>query len=125
MHRAVRDRGAAIAAEGQAAVVATLTERLAQLGPQLTALPDAHLVAVINGAVLRLADYLTARLVEQVVHLDDLARSLGRDPWAVHPEAMDLVLQVGLDVGCRAHSPAAVLRALYRNGYAGAVLPVL
>ncbi|MEY2569773.1 MAG: hypothetical protein QOE63_123 [Acidimicrobiaceae bacterium] len=125
MHRAIRDRGATIAADGHGAVVAMLTTRLAGLRTQLGALPGDHRVAVIGGVVLRLDDYLTTRLVEQVVHLDDLARSLGREPWAVHPEAMQLVLDVALEIGTRLHSSTAMLRAFYRNGYATAALPVL
>jgi hypothetical protein len=124
-HKAVRDRGAAIAAQGQSHVVETLRERLGTLRVELPRLADDQPISVIGGFSLRLRDYLSTRLIEQVVHLDDLARSIGRDPWPVDPEAMTLVLDVGVEIGRRRHSDTAMLRALYRVGNADRTLPVL
>ena len=42
---------------------------------------------------MRLDDYLVTRLVEQVVHLDDLARSLGVESWPVPDDHVKLVLE--------------------------------
>ena len=125
-HRAVRERGASIAEVGQAALVATLSERLAALEVQLRSEPADRLVAVIGGKTLRLDEYLKTRLIEQIVHLDDLARSVGRaQGWQVAPEAEALVLAVGVDIGSRRHGAASMVRSLYRSGFAEETMPVL
>ncbi len=124
-HRAIRERGAQVAAPGPRAVVDTLTARLDALVPRLAEEPSERVVPVAGGAVTILFDeYLKTRLVEQVVHLDDLARSLDRDPWPVPEEAQDLVIHVGIDVARARTGGTAVLRALFRSRL-DPVLPVL
>jgi hypothetical protein len=125
MHRGVRDRGAAVAAVGQQALVAELLNRIVSLETLLARVPPDHVVAVFAGRRIRLEDYLVSRMVEQAVHLDDLARSVGRDPWPLPEDLLDAVVAVGTEVARRRHGDGAVLRALYRRGFAGAVLPVL
>ncbi|MCU1452918.1 MAG: hypothetical protein JWN46_1064 [Acidimicrobiales bacterium] len=124
-HRAIRERGASVAAVGQRGVVITLRERLAELRLDLPRRPEDQLVAVIGGTVMRLGDYLATRIVEQTVHLDDLARSLDRPGWSLPAGAEALTLSIGLDVGRRRAGAAAMVRALYRSGFAESVLPVL
>jgi hypothetical protein len=124
-HQAIRARGAAIAAEGQSHAVSTLADALQRLHAELPSVPDEQLIAVIGGVVLRFDHYLATRLVEQVVHLDDLARSIGRDPWPVPEEAVAVALSVGVDLGRRRFGDAAIVRAVYRAGFADAALPVL
>ena len=121
---AIRDRGAAIAEPGHRAVVDDARGRLVTLGPRLRATPTSQLVAVVDGLGMRLGDYLETRLVEQVVHLDDLACSLDRDPYPVPEAAMSLVLSIGTDVARRRSGDAAVLRAFYRHGFANDVFPI-
>lgn len=64
---------------------------------------------------MRLDDYLETRLVEQVVHLDDLARSLAVDPWPVVPAAESLVLRCGTEIGRLRSGGPAMIRALFRD----------
>lgn len=124
-HRAIRDRGAAVAAVGHDELVETLVARLDALRPRLESLPVDHLIAVLDGKVMRLDDYLMSRIVEQVVHLDDLARSVDQEPWELPIAAEALAMSVGLDIACRRSGTDAVLRALYRQGFAEPTLPVL
>ena len=70
-------------------------------------------------------DFLVTRVVEQVVHLDDLARSVAVTGWRVAPAAVDLVLAVGLDIARRRRGDTAVLRAVYRAGEAEGAFPAL
>ncbi|HSS09662.1 MAG TPA: maleylpyruvate isomerase N-terminal domain-containing protein [Acidimicrobiales bacterium] len=124
-HQGIRDRGAAVAAVGQEELVRQLNERLHLLEPRLRSLDAADLVAVVAGKVMRVGDYLVTRVVEQVVHLDDLARSIGREPWPYPLTGQDLVIEVGVDIARRRSGRASLLRALYRRGFAEATLPVL
>lgn len=125
MHRGIRQRGADLAAGGQAAVVRALQEHLAVLAVELQEVPADHLVAVMGGKVIRLGDYLVTRIVEQAVHLDDLARSVDADPWALPEAHLALALSVGVDVARLRKGTPALLRALYRRGFADSVLPAL
>ena len=115
-HRLIRERGAQVAAVGHSEVCASLARRLDALTPRLRAEPADRIIGVAGGvAVMTLDSYLETRIVEQVVHLDDLARSLDRAPWPVPPDALNLVLHVGVDVAQLRNDPTAVLRALYRT----------
>ena len=124
-HRAIRDRGAALAAAGQAALVKVLRERTPVVAGELRSFPADHLMAVIGGNVIRLGDYLVTRVVEQAVHLDDLARSIGAEPWALPERHVALALSVGVDIGRLRRGTPALLRAVYRRGFADSALPVL
>jgi len=124
-HRAIRERGAAVAAVGRDALLDELRSRLETLETDLPALEHDLLIAVIAGKVMRLGDYLTTRIVEQAVHLDDLARSAGRAPWPLPEEHLALTVSVGVDIARRLHGFDGVIRALYRREFAETVFPVL
>lgn len=120
--RAIRERGAAIAAAGSDVVAAEAARRLAALEERLRAEP-ADRITVVAGGSMRLDDYLVTRLVEQVVHLDDLARSVDTEPFPVPADHVRVVLQIGTLIGLRRCGPAAMIRALYRDDTTA--LPVL
>ena len=124
-YRAIRDRGAAEAAVGRLALLESLGERIDALRPELEALPTGRLMTVIGGKVMRFEDYLATRIVQQVVHLDDLARSVGREPWPLTEEQRSIAIAVGIDTAQRRYGSDAVIRALYRKGFAETTLPVL
>ncbi len=105
-HQAIRRRGAEVAAAGHGELCRALRQRLDALGPRLRSLEARHLIAVTGRKVMRLDDYLTTRIVEQVVHLDDLARSVDHDPWPMPAAATDVAIAVGIDI------PAAAVAAL-------------
>ena len=122
-HASIRQRGSAIAADGHGVVVARLNSRLAELEELLANQDRDRRVTVFAGKVMRLDDYLLTRLVEQVVHLDDLARSLGCEPWPNAAGAEALVVSCGAEIGRQRFGGAAMIRALFRTDVG--VLPVL
>jgi hypothetical protein len=124
-HRLIRERGAQVAAQGHADVCAALDARLAVLTSRLLDEPVDRIVGVAGGVtVMTLDSYLETRIVEQVVHLDDLARSVHREPWTVPDAALSLALHVGIDVARLRHGGTETLRMLYRSRL-DPVLPVL
>jgi hypothetical protein len=123
-HAAIRARGADVAAVGPVEVLQHAGEALARLEARLPAEPTDRTVAVYAGLTMRLDDYLYTRIVEQVVHLDDLARSIGVDPWPNPPDADALVVACGAEIGRLRHGGPAMIRTLFRDGGTG-TLPVL
>jgi hypothetical protein len=123
-HRASREREATLVPVGHGELVSILSDRLAGLDEVLRSAAPDRLVAVFSSLVIRLDDYLATRIVEQVVHLDDLARSVGRDPWPT-PQCDALVVAVGAEIGLRRRGPTAMVRALYRQGFTDGIVPVL
>lgn len=125
-HLRIRDRGAAVADVGHGAVVDRLVGAIDRLADRLPAEPVDRLITVYDGLVMPLDAYLWTRIVEQVVHLDDLARSLGREVWPNPPDADALVLACAVEIGRRRFGGPAMVRALFRSGADGeAELPVL
>lgn len=63
----------------------------------------------------RLDDFLCTRILEIVVHTDDLSVSVSLDPPEPHPMAADVVLQTAMATARRAHGDLALVRALTRG----------
>lgn len=124
LHRAVRARAAELASVGQTELQSMLRERLGGLAAALSDRPLATPIEVIGGKVMRLGDYLDTRIVEQCVHLDDLARSVGRAPWTLPEGHRETTFAVGIAVANEIHGSDAVVRALYRRGFAEETFPV-
>lgn len=123
-HAAIRERGSQVAETGHRAVVDRLGDALAELRRRLATEPADRLVTVYGSAVMRLDDYLWTRIVEQVVHLDDLARSLGIEPWSNPPDAEALVIGCGAEIGRLRRGGGPMIRTLFRETTPG-TLPVL
>lgn len=113
-HAAVRQRGATIAQDGPEVVNDRLAEGVEGLRRRLADEPEDRRVTVYGGMVMPLDDYLWTRIVEQVVHLDDLARSLQIDPWPNAADAAALVVSCGAEIGRRRFGDARMIRALFR-----------
>lgn len=123
-HQAIRDRGATVAAVGHDELVATLRRRLAEATDVIAATSMDRRVAVYAGRTMRLGDYLETRIVEQAVHLDDLARSVAGLEVTIPDEVVQRALDVGVAILAHRVGPLGALRTLYRDGSA-TELPVL
>ena len=77
LHRGIRERAQAAAEQGPQAVATQARDALAALRTRLLRTPAGRRVAVKDGIAITLDDYLQTRLVELVVHADDLAVSVG------------------------------------------------
>ena len=115
LNRAVRQRGVESAPGAPEGLSAVWAEAAARLRGRLAAEPAGRRVQVFGGLVLDLDDYLVTRLVELVVHGDDLAVSLGVAPPALDPAATALVIATLVEVARLRHGDAAVLAALTRR----------
>lgn len=114
LHRGIRARGDEAAADGAVALVRALGEVIVVLTDRLRREPPDRLIASRGGAAMLLDEYLVTRLVELVVHLDDLAVSVGA-PAPVLPDVA--ITQAALccwELARRRHGDRAVLLALTR-----------
>jgi hypothetical protein len=112
---ATRDRAAQEAAAGQDEVLRHAREALAVARRALPDEPADRVVRVPwTGWSLTLDDYLRSRLVEIVVHGDDLACSVGVEPPDWPDEVAAPVLGVLTTLAVRRHGLPAVLRTLSR-----------
>lgn len=62
-----------------------------------------------------LDEFLAARILELVVHLDDLMASLGDLEVDLPREAVAVACHLGIDICMRRHGPMPVMQALYRR----------
>ena len=115
MHAGIRERGTQGAVAGGPTIAAAMRSKIAELTSALSEEPEDRLVTVYGGFVMTLDAFLETRLVEHVVHLDDLARSIGREPWPNAAGADDLVISIGTDIGRRRYGDTATVRALFRG----------
>ena len=115
LHRAVRQRGLDEAAGTAGELALAWGDTAARLGDRLESEPGGRLVQVFGDMVLTLDDYLVTRLVELVVHADDLAASLAVPPPPLPAAATGLVIATLVEVARIRHGDAAVLRALARR----------
>jgi Mycothiol maleylpyruvate isomerase N-terminal domain len=111
---AVRDRAQELAKLGGSAVVEQAGGALERLGERITkAAPDAT-IAVIEGIPMLLDEFLRTRLVELLVHSDDLAVSLGIATPTFSADAVAVVTHLATDIARRRAGDLAVLRAQFR-----------
>lgn len=125
LHDSIRARGATVASMGHATIISTLREHLGNLDAQLHRVDPKRPIAFLNGTTMRLDDYLATRIVEQCVHLDDLARSIDREPWELPVDSQALTVAVGVEIASRRHGDRALMHALFRDGFADEILPVM
>jgi uncharacterized protein (TIGR03083 family) len=108
------DRGETDAGTGPDDLRDRYDAALGRLSTVLPTLPPSHPMPMFGGNVLPLRDCLITRLVELLVHADDLAVSLNVAPPACTDEATEPVLALLLRHSHRRHGTAALLRAFTR-----------
>lgn len=115
IHRAIRQRGEDEAAGGFASVRDRSYELLETLRARLEAEPPGRKVRAYKDLVLTIDDYLVTRLIELVVHVDDLSVSVGVEAPPLPPDATKFAIDALVDVARQKHGDLAVLRALTRR----------
>jgi hypothetical protein len=115
LHVAIRARGEAEAEDGHAPLVEKLDALTVRLERRLATEPAGRRLRVFKDLVLTLDDYLVTRLIEQIVHCDDLAVSVGVETPEPPPRAAELAIDALVGVARFRHGDLAVLRALTRR----------
>jgi len=119
----VRRGGEAAAADGPAALVEHSQALLDELSAALPAEPADRVIALPWAEwSLRLDDLLLTRLVELVVHSDDLAASVGIETPALPDSVIDPVVELLARLAVHRHGATAVIRTLSRAERAPATI---
>jgi uncharacterized protein (TIGR03083 family) len=114
-HRAIRQRGLETAPARPDELAVRWGESAARLAARLDEEPEDRLVQVYGDLLLPLDEYLRTRLIELVVHSDDLAVSLGVAPPPLDTAATGLAIATLVEVARARRGDVAVLRALTRR----------
>jgi hypothetical protein len=120
VHRRIRERGEADAGTGPDDLAGRYDAAVARLAATLPGIPESRPVPMVAGHVLALRECLLTRMVELMVHADDLAVSIGVPPPEFADEPADLVIAVLARIARRRRGTPPVLRALARRERAGA-----
>ena len=114
-HRSIRQRGVEAAPATPEELPGAWGETAARLRARLAAEPAGRLVRVFGDLVLTLDQYIVTRLIELVVHVDDLAASLGVQAPPLPAEATEVVITTLVEVARIRYGDPAVVRALTRR----------
>lgn len=112
---AIRQRGAEEAAGGYDALVTEFERLRVAVLEAMRDQPSSRRMTVFGGQVLLLDDYLITRIVEAVVHADDLAVSCGLGTPTLPDDAYEYAIRTLVDIGRARHGDLAVVRALARR----------
>ena len=115
MHTGIRARAAEEAAEGQEALLARLDATLEALDARFASEPEDRAVIVALGITMPLDEYLVTRLIELVVHSDDLAASAGVETPEFDAMTMACVIGCMLAMVRARHGDLAVVRGFARR----------
>ena|SRR5581483_6369816 len=120
---AIREDAETEAAAGPHALAERAATSIAQLTVMLPAEdPDQPYYLPWTGWALSLDGFLTTRLLEIVIHVDDLAVSVDVPPPPLPQPATEVVIGLLTRLSTRRHGTAAVLRALSRTERAPATI---
>ena len=115
LHAGVRARGDEEAVDGPIALADRIRVARRRLEARLAAIDPEQHIEVLDGVVLTVTDYLRTRVVELVIHLDDLDVSLGEDVRDVPEEAYAITASVLAQVAVTRVGGRATVRSLARR----------
>ena len=126
IHDQIKDVSAAESAIGHEATSLKCRQLAADLETRLAAEPAERLVTALGGRLLTLDDFCRTRLIEVLLHLDDLAVSTGQTRPTTDPEGAAIIIDICVDIARDRNGDWGVLYALTRAERSGdtAVFPV-
>jgi hypothetical protein len=113
LHTKVREDGAHVAGWGWEAVRRAYSDRLADLAPRLSSAPPS--TVSLEGGPMAFPAYLSTRIVEMLVHADDLAVSVGIEPPPPPADAVETALGLLVDAARHVYGDVELIRTLTRH----------
>ena len=126
IHQRIKEVSATEASVGHLDMAARATEVAQAMRIRFGQEPTDRLVAALGGRMLTLDDFCRTRMIEVLVHLDDLAASVGVDRPDTDAQGPALVVDILVGIARQVHGDWAVLYALGRTErVANSIFPVL
>jgi hypothetical protein len=113
LHLKVREDGAHVAGWGWEAVRRAYADRFAVLSTRLRATRPS--TVALEGGRMAFRAYLSTRIVEMLVHADDLAVSVAIHPPPPPADAVDTALGLLVDAAREAYGDVELIRAFTRH----------
>ncbi len=114
IHEQIMDVSARESAVGHAAIAAKCAQLVIDLEVRLSDEPQDRLVAALGDRFLTLDDFCRTRMIEVLLHLDDLAVSTGETRPETDPAGAAIVIDISVGVARLLHGDWNVLYALAR-----------
>jgi hypothetical protein len=115
IHERIKEVSATEAAPGPAEVARRCAEVATSMGMRLAEEPTDRLVGALGGRMLTLDDFCRTRLIEVLLHLDDVATSVGVVRPDTSVEGRDIVIDILIGIARVQHGDWPVLHALARD----------
>jgi Mycothiol maleylpyruvate isomerase N-terminal domain len=115
IHDRIKEVSANEAAAGSAAVACHCGDVAAEMRTRLAEEPTDRLVAALGGRMLSLDDFCRTRLIEVLLHLDDVAASVGVSPPDTSADGRSIVIDILIGIARLQHGDWPVLHALARD----------
>lgn len=119
IHDQIKDVSATESAIGHEATVAKCRQLAIDLRARLAAEPSDRLIGALGGRLLTLDDFCRTRLIEVLLHIDDLAVSLGERRPDTDPLGAAIVVDILVDIARDRHGDWNMLYALARTERSG------
>lgn len=114
IHGRIKEVSATEATKGHREVVAEARRVAEQLADRLPLEPADRMVEALGGRALSLDDFCRTRLIEVLMHTEDLAASVGMEAPAANPAATGEVIDILVAIARHRHGDWSVLRTLGR-----------
>lgn len=115
LHSNIRARGEEEGAVDHAALVARFDAQCAGLQQRLVDEPPERTIRAFKDIVLTLDDFLVTRIIEVVVHADDLASSVNQASPLFPREVTGIAIEAMVEIARLRHGDLAIVRALSRR----------
>ncbi|MGZ0220354.1 MAG: maleylpyruvate isomerase N-terminal domain-containing protein [Acidimicrobiales bacterium] len=119
IHERIKDVSAQESSLGHAVIAEKCSQLAADLRARLAEEPDDRLVAALGDRFLTLDDFCRTRMIEVLLHLDDLAVSTGQRRPATDPTGTAIVIDISIGIARHMHGDWNVLYALARAERSG------
>lgn len=114
IHDRIKEVSASEASVGPAEVLDECRRVASEIRRRLPAEPSDRLIGALGGRMLTLDDFCRTRFIEVMIHVDDLAASVGMPTPEFDPRATGEIIHILVDIARRRHGDWPVIHALAR-----------
>ncbi len=115
IHDQIKDVSATEAQIGHSATVEKCEQLVTTLATRFAEEPVERLVGALGGRMLTLDDFCRTRMIEVLMHLDDLAASVGEPTPDTDRAGIDTVIEIVMGIARHQKGDWAVVHALARS----------